>query len=229
MRGWKHNWEWTCDSTRCVGSEEGTSQVGAVRCSNKLGWDIYKSCCTESVFERGHVEVDCWVRRLWWSGVLTSWGLSHWLLSLLHQSLSVVDKVTFWNCLVAMRPRATKADIPSTHDITTFIHNAFTNFLKELKAEIKVCFFIFPSGTVSDHFVSPQQLDGYQPRWTLGPLNRQNQASLESLPTGFTSVKWLGLPSGPFSQEWLLFVASQALTLERISCTTSSSYVSGWG
>ena len=143
MHGWKHNQEWTCDSMRCVGSEEGTSQVGTVQYSNKLGWDIYESCCAESVFERGRVEVDCWVRHLWWSGVLMSWGLSHWLLSLLHQSLSVVDKATFQNCLVAMRPRATKADIPSTHNITTFIHTPSPTSSRNWKLRLRYAFLSF--------------------------------------------------------------------------------------
>lgn len=37
-----------------------------------------------------------------------------------------------------MRPSATKLDLPSTHNINTFIHNAFLDFLKELKIEIQV-------------------------------------------------------------------------------------------
>ncbi|KAG2754231.1 hypothetical protein P692DRAFT_20721124 [Suillus brevipes Sb2] len=54
------------------------------------------------------------------------------------QSLAVVNKATFRNCLVAMRPSATKADIPSTHDITVFIHNSFLDFFKQIKSEIQV-------------------------------------------------------------------------------------------
>ncbi|KAF8549119.1 hypothetical protein OG21DRAFT_1526024 [Imleria badia] len=48
------------------------------------------------------------------------------------QSLSVANKPMFRNCLVAMCPNATKADLPSTHDVTTYIHNKFSEFLDDL-------------------------------------------------------------------------------------------------
>lgn len=54
------------------------------------------------------------------------------------QSLLVANKATFRNCLVAMRPKSTTADLPSTHDISTYIHNAFIKFLDELKGQIQV-------------------------------------------------------------------------------------------
>ncbi|KIK95567.1 hypothetical protein PAXRUDRAFT_140369 [Paxillus rubicundulus Ve08.2h10] len=54
------------------------------------------------------------------------------------QSLLVVDKSAFRNCLVAMRPAATRADLPSTHDISIFIHNTFVSFINNLKSEIQV-------------------------------------------------------------------------------------------
>jgi hypothetical protein len=57
---------------------------------------------------------------------------------LTQQSLAVANKATFRNCLVAMRPAAMKADIPSTHDITTYIHNAFLDFFVQLKSDIQV-------------------------------------------------------------------------------------------
>lgn len=56
----------------------------------------------------------------------------------LDQSLAVANKVTFRNCLVAMRPSATKVDLPTTHDITTYIHNAFISFMQDLKIELQV-------------------------------------------------------------------------------------------
>ena len=58
------------------------------------------------------------------------------------KSLAVADKVSFRNCLVSMRPSATKIDIPSTHDITVYLHNAFSSFFKKIQEEIKVigCF-----------------------------------------------------------------------------------------
>ncbi|KAF8442871.1 hypothetical protein L210DRAFT_3397292 [Boletus edulis BED1] len=54
------------------------------------------------------------------------------------QSLVVADNTAFRNCLVAMRPNATKADIPSTHDISVYVHNEFIDFIKQLKVEIQV-------------------------------------------------------------------------------------------
>ncbi|KIM65341.1 hypothetical protein SCLCIDRAFT_38991, partial [Scleroderma citrinum Foug A] len=36
-----------------------------------------------------------------------------------------------------MRPAATKADIPSTHDVSTFIHNSFIDFFWQLKTNIQ--------------------------------------------------------------------------------------------
>ncbi|KIM57892.1 hypothetical protein SCLCIDRAFT_59477, partial [Scleroderma citrinum Foug A] len=55
-----------------------------------------------------------------------------------NQSLAVANKPAFRNCLVAMRPNANKADIPSSHDISTFIHNSFVDFLQNLKHRIQV-------------------------------------------------------------------------------------------
>jgi hypothetical protein len=54
------------------------------------------------------------------------------------QALSLAGKATFRNCLVAMRPRTTTADIPSTHDVTVFIHNQFADLLDKLKDQISV-------------------------------------------------------------------------------------------
>ena len=54
------------------------------------------------------------------------------------QSLAVANKATFRNCLVTMRPKAIKADLPSTHDIQTYIHNQFVAFFNKLKAKFKV-------------------------------------------------------------------------------------------
>ncbi|KIM59139.1 hypothetical protein SCLCIDRAFT_27578 [Scleroderma citrinum Foug A] len=61
------------------------------------------------------------------------------------QPLSMVDKAVFQNCLVAIWPKATKADIPSTHDIYMYIHNTFGEFIKELRSEIQVHLFYYLS------------------------------------------------------------------------------------
>jgi hypothetical protein len=50
----------------------------------------------------------------------------------------VADKARFRNCLVSMRPNTNKADLPTAHDVSLYIHNAFVNHLKELKEEIQV-------------------------------------------------------------------------------------------
>ncbi|KAF8060907.1 hypothetical protein FPV67DRAFT_1423100 [Lyophyllum atratum] len=54
------------------------------------------------------------------------------------QALLLADKVSFRNCLVSMRPEAKRADLPSSHDIRNFIHNAFVDRLNELKQDIEV-------------------------------------------------------------------------------------------
>jgi hypothetical protein len=50
----------------------------------------------------------------------------------------VANKASFRNCLVAMRPRAKNIDLPSTHDVTKYIHNQFVAWLTDLKKEICV-------------------------------------------------------------------------------------------
>ena len=44
---------------------------------------------------------------------------------------------------MAMRPAATKADIPSAHDVSTFIHNSFIDFFQRLKINIQVSSILF--------------------------------------------------------------------------------------
>ncbi|KIK73366.1 hypothetical protein PAXRUDRAFT_107698, partial [Paxillus rubicundulus Ve08.2h10] len=36
-----------------------------------------------------------------------------------------------------MKPTATKADLPSSHDVSVFIHNTFIDFLQQLKTDIQ--------------------------------------------------------------------------------------------
>lgn len=57
------------------------------------------------------------------------------------KSLMVADKATFRNCLVAMRPAATKLDLPSTHDVKLYVANAFTKFFQQLGPELRVILF----------------------------------------------------------------------------------------
>jgi hypothetical protein len=51
---------------------------------------------------------------------------------------AVADKATFWNCLVAMRPRTLKVELPSSYDIKKYIHKQFIICLKDLKELIAV-------------------------------------------------------------------------------------------
>jgi len=54
------------------------------------------------------------------------------------QALALAEKPIFRNCLVAMRPKTTRKDLPSRHDIEVYIHNEFVDWLKMLKTEIIV-------------------------------------------------------------------------------------------
>ncbi len=60
------------------------------------------------------------------------------MLTLLDQALALAKKPVFRNCLVAMRPKTTRKDLPSRHDIKVYIHNEFVDWLKTLKSEILV-------------------------------------------------------------------------------------------
>lgn len=40
-----------------------------------------------------------------------------------------------------MHPNLVKSDLPSSHDVLTFIHNAFSDLLRDLKTVIQVSFF----------------------------------------------------------------------------------------
>ncbi|KAF8233069.1 hypothetical protein L208DRAFT_1073234, partial [Tricholoma matsutake] len=54
------------------------------------------------------------------------------------QSLAMANKASFCNCLVSMRPKSITKDMPSTHNVTTYIHNQFVKRLKELKGDILI-------------------------------------------------------------------------------------------
>jgi hypothetical protein len=46
------------------------------------------------------------------------------------QALAVAEKPMFRNCLIAMRPRTNRRDLPSTHDIGVYIHNEFCHLVE---------------------------------------------------------------------------------------------------
>ncbi len=54
------------------------------------------------------------------------------------QALALAEKPSFWNCLVAMRPKTMRKDLPTRHNIEIYIHNEFMDWLKTLKSEILV-------------------------------------------------------------------------------------------
>lgn len=54
------------------------------------------------------------------------------------KALAIPDKVLFRNCLVAMRPRTTDKDLPTSHDVKVHLHNECVGWLKELKKDIIV-------------------------------------------------------------------------------------------
>ncbi|KAF8232230.1 hypothetical protein L208DRAFT_1273067, partial [Tricholoma matsutake] len=58
------------------------------------------------------------------------------------QSLSVANKTTFHNCLVVMRPKSILQDLPTTHDVTSHLHNEFVKWLTQLKNDIKVSVYV---------------------------------------------------------------------------------------
>lgn len=59
-------------------------------------------------------------------------------ISLEEPGSSETDNLTFRNCLVSMRPNAVNNDIPTIHNVMTFIHNEFVSFMEQLKVKIKV-------------------------------------------------------------------------------------------
>lgn len=51
----------------------------------------------------------------------------------------LVGKSVFRNVLVGMRPKTRDEDLPSVHDVTVFIHNAFVKRIDALKRDVEVC------------------------------------------------------------------------------------------
>nr|VWO96606.1 C2H2-type domain-containing protein [Ganoderma boninense] len=52
------------------------------------------------------------------------------------QALLVADDPTFTNCLVVMRPKTTKEELPSRAVVRTNIKNKFVQFIKELRSDL---------------------------------------------------------------------------------------------
>ena len=45
------------------------------------------------------------------------------------EALAVANKPIFRNCLVTMRPKTRSKELPSTHDVVTYIHNEFGRWM----------------------------------------------------------------------------------------------------
>jgi len=51
------------------------------------------------------------------------------------QPLALADNPAFRNALVAMRPKATTSDLPSTYDAKVYLHNQFVKRIQKLKED----------------------------------------------------------------------------------------------
>ncbi|TBU52033.1 hypothetical protein BD310DRAFT_783173, partial [Dichomitus squalens] len=49
------------------------------------------------------------------------------------QALALADDVTFTNCLVTMRPKTTRAELPSRAIVRTNITNKFIEYIERLR------------------------------------------------------------------------------------------------
>jgi len=58
--------------------------------------------------------------------------------NILDQSLEVAEKTTFRNVLASMRPQVSKKDIPSAHEVSSYLHNEYSDWMSQLKEDIKV-------------------------------------------------------------------------------------------
>ncbi|KIL56844.1 hypothetical protein M378DRAFT_88733, partial [Amanita muscaria Koide BX008] len=54
------------------------------------------------------------------------------------QSLAVAESAGFRNCLVAMRPKTLKSELPSSYNVAVCLHNEAVKWIASLKADIKV-------------------------------------------------------------------------------------------
>ena len=61
-----------------------------------------------------------------------------WLIILSCQSFRVIEKAVFRNCLVVMRPIMLKNELASVHDVEVHLHNEFSSYLENLKADFAV-------------------------------------------------------------------------------------------
>ncbi|KAF8162009.1 hypothetical protein BJ912DRAFT_821021, partial [Pholiota molesta] len=68
-------------------------------------------------------------------------GVLHAVVKLIatnNQPLALADNPAFRNSLVAMRPKSTTSDLPTSHNVAVHLHNMFVKHIKDLKESIKV-------------------------------------------------------------------------------------------
>ena len=54
------------------------------------------------------------------------------------QPLALADNVAFCNSLVAMRPKSTMDDLPTSYNVKVHVHNEFIRHIEQLKVDIEV-------------------------------------------------------------------------------------------
>jgi hypothetical protein len=52
--------------------------------------------------------------------------------------LALANNPAFQNALIAIRPKSTTSDLPTTYDMKVFLHNAFVKHMTNVKDEITV-------------------------------------------------------------------------------------------
>lgn len=84
------------------------------------------------------------------------------------QSLAVANKPSFRNCLLAMRPKTIRPDLPSTHEVTKYLHNEFVAWLKTLKNDIEVSQTRLPNTRLTKHYAqcAPGKVSATADGWT---------------------------------------------------------------
>ena len=101
--------------------------------------------------------------------------------------MAVADKALFRKCLITMRPKTTKNDLPSTHNVSVYIHNRFADKLKLLKKEIKVSRMSIISKTpsITHRFWQevPSKVSVMSDGWTADNIRVSRRISLSPFPT----------------------------------------------
>ncbi len=73
-----------------------------------------------------------------------------------------------------MRPNATNKDVPSGHEVSTYIHNEFVNWVKRMKESLRVNRLHHCARTQPDTFAqsAPGKISTTCDAWTAGPMRK---------------------------------------------------------